>query len=591
MLSVRSWCIENNIGVYLDESSGKKIQSLTVFCRYCSQGCKWKGPLRKLKSHLSTCEHSVIECSNKCGVQLMRNQLEEHVRNLCSNRYVSCPNCRQNIPREEHEKHSRSCGKSENSSTASKLRQHIKNLGRSKHDSFNQPRSLSQDQPMRAASVPAQLNFVGRTDIPQRRIEEWHGTTGNKRHNHNRRRSRNSSFGREINIQETLQEEETAPDLPDSPPPSQTPPLRRRPEYGSQVVYMGSSNNPPPQTSTERELFTCVCGALMANEEITTHMSEECPKRLTLCQYCNKQVGHSELQEHLRDCPRFPLSCPNSCGVRQIPREEINRHVTTDCSAILEVCPFKFAGCGHKCPRSNINRHLENKMKEHLNLMCKLSVKQSKEINELQAVVKHCKPFNQGQLLWKIEKFSACLETAKEISGYEIHSPPFYTDQYGYKFMIVAFPNGNGSGEGTHLSLYVRLLVGEYDSLLKWPFLGDISLTLIEQSSDASKQRHISQNFSPDPSGRASIGLKRVPTPPVLVTHNSHPMTQFGRANTLSMTPSSYGRLLNCLKLSKLEPAVFEAAVSSRFFLDCELLGKRYCMLSPRSVDTAVVVA
>ena len=31
---------------------------------------------------------------------------------------------------------------------------------------------------MRAASVPAQLNFVGRTDVPQRRIEEWHGTTG-----------------------------------------------------------------------------------------------------------------------------------------------------------------------------------------------------------------------------------------------------------------------------------------------------------------------------------------------------------------------------------------------------------------------------
>jgi TNF receptor-associated factor 4 len=126
-------------------------------------------------------------------------------------------------------------------------------------------------------------------------------------------------------------------------------------------------------------------------------------------------------------------------------------------------------------------------------------VKQAKEISELQAVVKHCKPFNQGQLLWKMDKFSACLETAKEISGYEIHSPPFCTDQYGYKFMIVAFPNGNGSGEGTHLSLYVRLLVGEYDSLLKWPFLGDITLTLIEQSSDASKQRHISQNFSPDP--------------------------------------------------------------------------------------------
>ena len=31
---------------------------------------------------------------------------------------------------------------------------------------------------MRATSVPAQLNFVGRTDAPRRTAEEWHGTTG-----------------------------------------------------------------------------------------------------------------------------------------------------------------------------------------------------------------------------------------------------------------------------------------------------------------------------------------------------------------------------------------------------------------------------
>jgi hypothetical protein len=121
------------------------------------------------------------------------------------------------------------------------------------------------------------------------------------------RRSRPLSFDRDATISETLQEEETAPDLPDSPPRSQNGPLRRRPEYGSQVVYMGSSHNPPPQTSAERELFTCVCGALMANEEITAHMSEECPKRLTLCQYCRKQIGHAELQVRI---PEYSLPTP-----------------------------------------------------------------------------------------------------------------------------------------------------------------------------------------------------------------------------------------------------------------------------------------
>ena len=115
-----------------------------------------------------------------------------------------------------------------------------------------------------------------------------------------RRRSRHL-FDADDTIPETLQEEQVA-ELPtnghDSLTRGQPAPLRRRSDYGSQVVYVGSSEN-PPQTSDARELFTCVCGALMANEEITTHMSEECPKRLTLCQYCRKQVGHAELQVSL----------------------------------------------------------------------------------------------------------------------------------------------------------------------------------------------------------------------------------------------------------------------------------------------------
>ena len=102
------------------------------------------------------------------------------------------------------------------------------------------------------------------------------------------------SIDRSQIVQESLQEEEQISDLPDSSERAQPGRLRRRSEFGSQVVYMGSSDTPRTQPNAER--FTCVCGALLTNEEITLHMSEECPKRLTLCQYCQKQVGHAELQ-------------------------------------------------------------------------------------------------------------------------------------------------------------------------------------------------------------------------------------------------------------------------------------------------------
>lgn len=136
----------------------------------------------------------------------MRSRLEEHLRNLCTKSKVSRASRDNEIPREDHEvshgitniefyefkvglyflmflylqENSRSGGKNKaSSSTASKLRQHIKNLGRSKLDlhSFNSHSSWDQP-PLRATSVPAQLNFVGRSDAPQRTSEEWHGTSG-----------------------------------------------------------------------------------------------------------------------------------------------------------------------------------------------------------------------------------------------------------------------------------------------------------------------------------------------------------------------------------------------------------------------------
>ena len=67
------------------------------------------------------------------------------------------------------------------------------------------------------------------------------------------RRSRHQSFERDENIRETLQEDQVA-ELQDTP--SQSAPLRRRPDYGSQVVYVGSSENPPQVLSDSRELFT-----------------------------------------------------------------------------------------------------------------------------------------------------------------------------------------------------------------------------------------------------------------------------------------------------------------------------------------------
>ena len=74
-------------------------------------------------------------------------------------------------------------------------------------------------------------------------------------------------------------------------------------------------------------------------------------------------------------------------------------------------------------------------------------------------------------------------------------SPPFYTHENGYKLRLSIYSNGSGSGAGTHVSIYFRLLKGEYDDNLKWPMNITIQLTILNWCKDDThiiKSRNIS---------------------------------------------------------------------------------------------------
>ena len=60
-------------------------------------------------------------------------------------------------------------------------------------------------------------------------------------------------------------------------------------------------------------------------------------------------------------------------------------------------------------------------------------------------------------------------------------SPYFYSHKYGYRMQLKVFPNGIGEEEGTHISMFVLLVPGEFDDLLMWPFCGIITVHLINQ--------------------------------------------------------------------------------------------------------------
>ena len=96
-----------------------------------------------------------------------------------------------------------------------------------------------------------------------------------------------------------------------------------------------------------------------------------------------------------------------------------------------------------------------------------------------------------------------CTRTLTRYSEYkktnsEWKSLPFYSRDKGYKLVLRVVANGRGSGKGTHLSLFVILLKGEYDDQLQWPFNASITVQLLNWSGDNShKKKTINHRTAP----------------------------------------------------------------------------------------------
>ena len=72
----------------------------------------------------------------------------------------------------------------------------------------------------------------------------------------------------------------------------------------------------------------------------------------------------------------------------------------------------------------------------------------------------------------------------RKISSNDWYSPSFYTHPLGYKMCLRVDANGNGDGKGTHVSVFVYLMRGEFDNVLEWPFRSHVTVAMLNQRED-----------------------------------------------------------------------------------------------------------
>lgn len=124
------------------------------------------------------------------------------------------------------------------------------------------------------------------------------------------------------------------------------------------------------------------------NEDILRHSLADhkkvCPARPYSCEYC----GHRDKWEfitmvhHIR-CKKYPMECPNKCGIGRIQRQQLNRHLREECTLEEIDCEFEYAGCQVHQPRKNMTLHLSENVSSHLGMVASNFQKKLVEKDEM----------------------------------------------------------------------------------------------------------------------------------------------------------------------------------------------------------------
>ena len=244
-------------------------------------------------------------------------------------------------------------------------------------------------------------------------------------------------------------------------------------------------------------------------KDLANHLANNCPIRQYQCPNCK---GMSVFEErntvHLKTCPGVSVPCPNA----QCPHYPLRCCIAihrSSCDYEKVSCKYAELGCEERDLRMNMKKHEQN-YQLHLQITTKSVLEYKKQLQQLEHENTKLKEVRHTQCN---EKFTFKLPSFTEKKKYQdwFYSTPFYTSQNGYRFCISVVTNGNGDGEGTHLSVYACLMKGDNDDSLTWPFTGTVTVTLLNQLED---ENHYAEkiNFLADYSagrieGERGIGL------------------------------------------------------------------------------------
>ena len=261
------------------------------------------------------------------------------------------------------------------------------------------------------------------------------------------------------------------------------------------------------------------CSNLISSME--SHSDATCPAYLLSCpNQCGVTVKRSQLPQHEKECPLAVVDCPfkeAGCSTTQMQRKESAHHLNQDHVQHLlsafqhlqtELGSLKSQLQSTQDDQRAMTKELQKTKKEFT--AAKLELENQKMATEVLATTFRtelgyfhpscsCEAFalecantrlgmltnrstaflhpNSTPLTFRLTNYS----TLKK-NNLPWYSPPFYIRE-GYKMCIAVHLNGDQEGKGTHISVHIHLMAGEYDTKLKWPlaYSEEITISMMKQ--------------------------------------------------------------------------------------------------------------
>ena len=242
------------------------------------------------------------------------------------------------------------------------------------------------------------------------------------------------------------------------------------------------------------------CGVIIKRCELNNHCNNECVNREVSCEHCRSMIVYKELSQHFKECPEFPLLCPNNCAT-SLKRKQIDSHIETDCPNTVVECRYERFGCKQVVKtRCEMEEHKKTNETKHLEMTTSFAVD---KIEKLEATISQLKQDlservrtnirEHSQMLSIIEKQSATIESLSypvvlrgtiNEGNIRIGFASWFRTACSYDFswrsINLRLIFRNRPRENIPVSI-IMLFNKVMSPRLKWPFEGRFKLTIIDR--------------------------------------------------------------------------------------------------------------